>query len=861
MQLATAHVLTGLFALSHRFALSPADLEFLNSWGSTFTPSVWRETRETLKLADTGGAGTELDLGFMSGIFVWLGVRDEAEFVERYGVCIADALARDRGSLSAAAAALEGDRSSPLALPLSHAWSARASRLMDELPESGGAVLLTLERAIDGCPWDPEWIRPLFEAIVQVADLIGNAQRSAGARKILDRIEREAAPLERTPLPLGVVTQILTALFCVTHPGFLLEEERALDPGIDPSQDTWTSIVTAAREGRIEDIPAPVRLLRAWGAPDDLEEEAVRDCLRRCASLLPAVVAEVERLWGGTDGEDVSEDVARTVVSMAVIRYQQLHAGFQPLPGERERNSIFYEEHQGVRRRETLELAALIRGMWPVILGGENDLLAVAAVHRHRAGEKQALGAHEDTRSHLAEVMHWTSRYEGSEQHRREYGAVCVAQHLWLAGEPEEAMRRLRELDLEGKPARELLQSIEDRGEEREALLEAQDEHNLQGTVHSLRLLALAHMDAGHTVRLDIVLRDFCQAHPDNGLALGVHALLLFELGRFRDSAELARRAVSLGPADTLGRAILARSLGRIGPDGRDEATEVAVAVLQAEDVLTVVPSDVLVEVLDVAHYGGAIGLTRRVDDFLWAYQGKSECEPSCEWLGAAVARRCHVWADDAPEWLARLADSGMDAPAEFARWVVDRVEGLLWWRSLIERQIQVLAQERPDDSGPGCMDDARRQARTEAVGAALRAAISLGYAEADLDEGYEGSGADIEPAVGWEPSLKTIASCFGDALSIRLFATAQAQAVWFGLGDVGASELLVLLATIDNERVDWIRWAGEHEALADVDAISGLTPATKARLQMVLELAEVEDEEDIREAGWVTRWQEGEGR
>ena len=122
--------------------------------------------------------------------------------------------------------------------------------------------------------------------------------------------------------------QILTALYCVTHDGFLLEAERALDPGIDPSQDTWTTIVTAAREGRIEDIPAPVQLLRAWGAPDDLEEEAVRDCLRRCASLLPEVVAEVERLWGGTDGEDASQDVARTAVAMAVIRYQQLHAGF-----------------------------------------------------------------------------------------------------------------------------------------------------------------------------------------------------------------------------------------------------------------------------------------------------------------------------------------------------------------------------------------------------------------------------------------------------------------------------------------------------------------------------------------------------
>ena len=49
----------------------------------------------------------------------------------------------------------------------------------------------------------------------------------------------------------------------------------------------------------MDDIPAPVRLLKAWGAPEDLTDEAVRDCFRRCAPLLPQVVAEVTRLWGG----------------------------------------------------------------------------------------------------------------------------------------------------------------------------------------------------------------------------------------------------------------------------------------------------------------------------------------------------------------------------------------------------------------------------------------------------------------------------------------------------------------------------------------------------------------------------------
>ena len=286
-----------------------------------------------------------------------------------------------------------------------------------------------------GAPWDPEWSRPLFEAIAQVADFVGDEQRLSSARKMLETIDREAAPDDSKPVPLGIVTQVLTALYSITHEGLLLPAECALDPGIDPSLDNWARIVDAARDGRVGvgDIPVPVQLLRAWGAPEDLEQEAVRDCLRRCASRLPEVVLEIQRLWGGVESMDVSEDVARTVVAMAVIRHQQLQHGFEPLLGAR--NSIWFEVHQGVRRTETLERAEIIRRMWTVLLRGEIDPLAVAAVHLDRAGESQALGAHDETRAHLVEVMHWTAQYEG-EQHRRDHGTVCIAQYLFLSGKP-----------------------------------------------------------------------------------------------------------------------------------------------------------------------------------------------------------------------------------------------------------------------------------------------------------------------------------------------------------------------------------------------------------------------------------------
>ena len=151
MELATAHLLTAIYALSHRVALIPDEVALLKERGTALTPELWHETKATLKLADRGGEGTELELGFVPLVHEWLGLQNEAAFIERYGVGVDEALARDRGCLSAAAAALEGDRSAPLALPVSHAWSARAMRLMEALPETGDLVLLSLERA-------PQWV-------------------------------------------------------------------------------------------------------------------------------------------------------------------------------------------------------------------------------------------------------------------------------------------------------------------------------------------------------------------------------------------------------------------------------------------------------------------------------------------------------------------------------------------------------------------------------------------------------------------------------------------------------------------------------------------------------------------------------
>ena len=237
MELATAHVLTALYALAHRIALTPEELALLDERGRALTPERWRETKDTLRLADRGGAGTELDLGFVPLVLEWLGLADTRAFADRYAVDIDEALSRDRGSLAALAASIESGLDQPhehFQLALSHAWSARAGRLMDVLPGTGEAVLLTLERALDGCPWDPSWLRPLGEAIVDVADRMGDEERAKAARRLLETIDREEASEEHQPFLLTAATQILTALWCLTHDGFVLEENRSLSPQSSP---------------------------------------------------------------------------------------------------------------------------------------------------------------------------------------------------------------------------------------------------------------------------------------------------------------------------------------------------------------------------------------------------------------------------------------------------------------------------------------------------------------------------------------------------------------------------------------------------------------------------------------------------
>ena len=156
---------------------------------------------------------------------------------------------------------------------VSHAWAARAVRLMDELPKTAGAVVEALDRAIEGCPWPAMRRRALFEAMAVASEALGDWGRAQAARQWIHRLDQEDALAY-------IAAQALLVLWCITHDELLLSSERGLDPGIEPSPAGWACVREAVEAGRHEDVPAPVGTFAAWSRGDGLEEYVLRIALQ-----------------------------------------------------------------------------------------------------------------------------------------------------------------------------------------------------------------------------------------------------------------------------------------------------------------------------------------------------------------------------------------------------------------------------------------------------------------------------------------------------------------------------------------------------------------------------------------------------
>ena len=137
-----------------------------------------------------------------------------------------------------------------------------------------------------------------------------------------------------------------------------------------------------------------------------------------------------------------------------------------------------------------------------------------------------------------------------------------------------------------------------------------------------------------------------------------------------------------------------------------------------------------------------------------------------------------------------------------------------------------------PTDFEGSLKDRHGRCIEEEGFAAAARAAASLGVGEPNPD-------AEVSPALHWQPHLAAIDAGLGMELAMRLRASELAQAAFFAEDGAGERERIVQLHTLEQERGDWIRWAGAGDRLHDLAEGfgGGLSTGTAARLEPVLAL------------------------
>ena len=831
-------VVTALYSLAHDVGLTREEQGEVERTAPSLNGTLWRHTKALLRAADASPAGTLVDLGYTDLVLRWLGFADERGFEEAHGMGIGAAIGRARGRLFELVRALEGNPAAAedMRCAVAWVWCMRSARLHAGLPGTGAAIVAAIERALEISPAGEDFWRPMLQSMVEVCMRLGDRDRAEAARERLEDLEREAERRRRRDSLLRVAAYLLSVLWCISHDEDLLASERGLDPEVEPSPGTWARVRSAVAGGEVEEIPLPLRTLAAWGMDESVTQLVLRSALVEIADALPALVRAVELTWGREAGQ-VSAEAAHAVACVLDVRHHELELGFEPLPGEWA--DLQHELIQGASRPETAERFALMsRALEALASRPEDHPMVYARVHLAAAVVLKWRGDPGLEREELDRAVAHASASVAPREERSE-AEVCLAVFLWRCGDPGEARRRLRALG--GPLAAGVLAEIETKEDRRRALRGAERVARDRGDAESRRRLALAHAAAGHAVEAERLATECVSLAPEDPLALATLAQVLHGNGRYRDAIEPARAALVRGHDEVAGGVLVARSLSRIGPEGREEATALALAVIDAHSGEDPLAGGELADMARIAHDGGApIERCRLADDRVLAL--RQTADRAEELLGAAVARRCHgLFADDAPAWLARLAAVAAAEPVELARWLVERVEALQHFRLVAGRALFGGVENIEAERGLA--------ARAEAL-LAERYGDRVGPEGVDLD--------DLPSGAEWERHLAVIEGAFGE-LGARVRASARAQGILFGPDGTGEREAALALVAVEAEHVAWIRWAGTCEALKEVAAgyAGGVPTGTLARLKPILDLAESGDNEAIRSAAWPNRWHE----
>ena len=607
--------------------------------------------------------------------------------------------------------------------------------------------------------------------------------------------------------------QALTALYCLLNHKMLLGHELDRDRDLSRSAKSWERIRAAAIAGRTDDIPIAGETLNAWGFTEARGDEV----LGGCGEYLPDAVRAVEVVWDESQHEGVHPEALRTAFGVAAARRESLLADYRPpAPGVR---SPWHEVHQGCARPDALSRVRVLH-LVDRALSRSTDRWVLACVDLDHATRYDAEGKYQTAREALDAAVResWPLKSIG----RREPAPVALAEHLWRCGEALRANQLLSQL--RGKAARELSLRFEEKAPQREALAGAERVRRERNGVGAWSSLALAHLSAGHEIVAERMARELCTEHPDDARSWETKARVLHANSRHLSAIDAAEKWTDLAPDSAAARSLLARALARMGHLGREPAASIAAAAIEFCNAGQVLPVDELEALAEICYRAEFVDWARRADDLTWAH--RAEREPGSEWLVAAVARRCHgPWADDAPEWLARLATRGAHA---LQRWGVERVDSLQHWCDLVDRQMRAPAPWRRLETvlTPGARAIAReandRTMHSRAHDAVLRAACGLGYSEETIVRTLEAPGPEPEATAlpetasdsspQWNRHRAAIESAFGPRLVIALRASEAAQQAWTAILDDrpnGAS--LIIREIFHHEKLAWARWAQDQ--------------------------------------------------
>ena len=853
MQPGTAHILTALHSVFHGIGLTNEEAEGIATNRPVPRPSAWRGMVRALETAPD----RVLDTHLASQVLRWLSLRGDEEFARRYRHPMRETLALDRERLAEVAHVLAVHSDVPAQhsvysrMLLSEAWSDRARRLRKRGPDGSKGAIAALEQALGLLPFGGKHRKRLLVALIELSEATGDIGRAKAGRERLDRIER--AECDRSSAHLRCAA-VLTVLWCMTHRKMLLEHERDLDPEIRSTPKEWDRIRAAAMAGKVEDLPIPTETLRVWRLEAMLDGKGLVDCERWAGSALRAV----ELLWGDSRDGDVSQDAIDQVLVVAASRRETLLAEYRP-PSDAVPN-VWYEAHQGTQSRDAKSRVAILRKLdW--MLSRSLDPWVLACVALDRAAEREAEGRHGKVRWHLDKAVRLTQSLDDAQ--RREVAPVALATWMWRCGEVADAGELLAVLS--GESARNVARQIKGRAPARDAIVCAERVHRARNDVASWSALALARLDAGHCVVAERVAGELCAEHPDHAVAWETRARVLHGNARYLAALDPAVKASDLAGDVAPARSLLARVFSRLGRTGREPAGSIAAAAIECCESGQALPVAELEELAEICHRAGAVEWARRGDDLVWS--ARADFERCAEWLGAAVARRCHgPWADDAPVWLARLEEAG---PYALARWTTERVEALQHWCNLIDRQIRAPAVWRrlQTELTPAARAIVREACDlTMHAGArdvALRAARDLGYSEECALSTLAAPTARTEAeaptlpetesdsATQWSRHRAAIEAAFGPRIAIALRASEVAQGAWTGVHtDRPNGASLIVRETFQAEKLAWVRWA-ENQPASEFAATHD--PGRK-RLGLLHELARYTDDE-MRWTEWSTRW------